>query len=245
MIPRKINGQRIFASSSWKEIMENVKKFWDEDMFITEFKYGNGAYFVVMSNVKGWKGQVIRSGSSFPGEKVSEMWNENYYITNVLWDGDDWVVVMTGVDYCSTQSYFTRTKWAEFREKISDGWKEDKIVTNLCCEKQSSYNNYFAVMTKFKDGSPSQSRRYIEGRLTIQELEGMCEGGKYLVDIYDFDGGVYVVTAGSTGWDSCKVCKSRDLRSLSEKISSYWGRGYYVTSLACYGEEWFVVLGHE
>ena len=223
--------------------MENVKKFWNEGMFITDFDYGNGVYVVVMSNVKGWNGQAIRFGSTLPSDDITELWNKDYYITNVLYDGSDWIVVMSGVDYCSTQSYFSRTKWSEFTEKISDGWKEDKVVTKLCCEIKDSYNKYFAVMTKFKDCSPSQTRRYIKDRVLIQDLEGMCQDGNYIVDIFDVDGGVYVVTAGRTGWITCKVCKNKDLKTIFEKIEDYWNRGYYITSIANYNGDWFAVLG--
>ena len=225
--------------------MESVRKFWDEGMFITDFDYGNGVYVVVMSHVKGWNGQAIRHGSSLPSDDISELWDKDYYITNVLHDGADWIVVMSGVNYCSTQSYFTRTSWKDFLEKISEGWKDDKVVTKLCCEIQRSSNYYFAVMTKFKDCSPSQTRHYIEGRLTIQKLEELCQNGNYIVDAFDVDGGVFVVTAGSTGWKTCKVCKSRELSGLFERVQDYWNRDYYITSLTCYNEEWFVVLGHK
>ena len=243
MIPREIHGQVIFAGAKWSTVMDNVKKYWDQGMFITDFDYGGGVYVVVMSKVKGWNGQAIRHGSTLPVDAISELWDKNYYLTNALYDGQDWVVVMTGVDYCSGQSYFTHTSWTEFTDNINQGWEDDKVVTKLCCEIKPSYNKYFAIMTRFRDCSPAQSRRYLKGRLLIQDLESMCVDGKYIVDVFDFDGGAFVVTAGKTGWDTCKVVKSRDFSTLLEKVKNYWDKDYYITTITFYESEWFAVLG--
>lgn len=243
MIPREIDGQVIFAGGKWSVVMESVRKYWDKGMFITDFDYGNGVYVVVMSTVKGWSGQAIRHGSTLPTDDISELWDKDYYITNALYDGQDWVVVMSGVEYCSGQNYFSRTNWTEFTDKISEGWDDDKVVTKLCCEIKPSYNKYFAVMTRFRDCSPTQSRRYLKGRLLIQDLEALCENGKYIVDVFDFDGGSYVVTASKTGWNTCKVIKSRDFSTLIEKLNGYWDKDYRITTVTFYQGEWFVVLG--
>ena len=66
MIPREIDGQRIFLASRWNDMIDNVKKFWGENMFITDLDYNNGVYVVVISSVKGCNGQCIRYGLSFP-----------------------------------------------------------------------------------------------------------------------------------------------------------------------------------
>ena len=188
MIPRKTYGQAYCCGSSWSEVMDLVKKYWDKGYFITDFDYGNNTYFVVLSKVDGWNGQAIRCGSSLPADDIKELW--------------DWVIVMTGIDYCRTQRYFTTTDWEEFKQKISTGWNDDMLVTKLCCEIKSSYNVYFAAMTEYKDCSPAQSRHYFNGNVTARDLASVCEDGKFITDIYDFDGGVFVVTSGNSGWSS-------------------------------------------
>ena len=245
MIPREINGQVIFTSSSWAKIMDKVDKYRETGMCITDFDYGNGLYVVVMSKVKGWNKQVVRVGSVFPMDAVLEEWEDDYYITNVLYDGDDWIVVMTGVDYCVDQKYIYRSNWTKFNEEISEGWKNDMIVTKLCCHSFRSFNVYLAAMTRFKDCSPSQSRKYFKGSISRSDLEAMCVSGRYIVDIFDFDGGVYVVTAGRTGWNSCKVIKSSNTSDLLKMVAKFWDNDYYITTVAYYDGEWLAVLGRK
>lgn len=243
MIPRRIYGQAYCCGGRWSEVMDLVKKYWDQGYFITDFDYGNDTYFVVMSKVQGWNGQAIRYGSSLPADDIKEMWDKDYYITNAFYDGKDWVIVMTGVDYCKTQRYFTTTKWDEFKDKITAGWNDDMLVTKLCCEIKSSYNLYFAAMTEFKDGSPAQSRRYMSGNVTARDLAALCEDGKFIVDIFDFDGGVFVVTAGDTGWSSYRIVQVAGVNGLTEKIKKAWDDGYSLTTLTYYNGEWIAVFG--
>lgn len=244
MIPRSIIAQSYFTRKGWGDTTTLIEEYWDKGYVVTDFDYGNGFYFVVMSKVNGWNRQKLFYGNSLPTDDIKEAWDRGYYITNVLHDGSDWIVIMTEVDYCTTQRLFSTGVWEDFKEKIQNGWDEDMLVTKLCCEKQR-FSTYFAAMTEFNDGSPAQSARYLSGSIIKSDLDDLFVDGKYIVDIFDFDGGAYVVTAGDTGWSSHRLFMSPSLNSTYEAIKDYWDRGYYITTISFYDGEWILVFGKE
>ena len=243
MLPRSIRGQQFFSRSSWGDVMDDIKEGWDNGFFITDFDYGDGVYFVVMSKVEEWNGQAVRYASEFPTDDIKELWGKRYSITNMLYDGSDWIVVMTGVDYCLKQKMFRCMDADDFKERVSNGWNEDKIITKLCCRQEYYGNTYVGVMTEYRDSSPSQSRSFLRGVVLASELMDLCRDGKYITNIFDFGGGVMVATESGTEWRSCKIYRCGSTGTLAESIRECWDSGYSVTTLAYYDGEWFAVFG--
>lgn len=223
--------------------MDDIREGWDKGCYITDFDYGDGVYFVVMSKVEDWNGQAVRCASDFPSDEIKELWGKGYFITNMLYDGSDWIVVMSGVNYCLTQKMFRCMDSDDFKERVREGWNNDKIITKLCCKKRSYGNTYVGVMTGYRDTSPSQSRHALGGYVTASDLMDLCEDGKYIVDIFDFGGGLMVATESGTAWKSCKVYKCSSVGGMADAIRECWGSGYCITTMAYYDGDWFAVFG--
>lgn len=241
MIPSTIGEQSILTRSTWNQCMEAIGDYYDQGYYITDFDYGGGVYKIVMSKSVGWNGQIIKFGKEFPQQEVSEGWKKGYHITNVMHDGSDWIVIMSGVPSCQRQTWFTRYNWNEFKSDISKIWDEGKIVTNLACKMSGDEPLYCAICSQMST-SQGQSYHFIQGRPTAQELCDLCTKGRLIVDIYDFDGGTFVVTASDTGWRQQKMHVSENWENSSEVIQQSWNEGYNITTIAYYHGAWIVIL---
>ncbi|MBR1808176.1 MAG: hypothetical protein IJ776_02160 [Paludibacteraceae bacterium] len=238
MIPQQISLRQSTASrGSWKDIMDYIKEKWDKDYYITDFVYGNGQYCVVMCYSSDWDGQAIRTGKTFPKEKVDELWNKDYHITSVAHDGEDWIVVMTGGNTgLNAQSWFTRTKWDDFKSEIQKGWNDGYDITCV------SYGNgtYCGVMSKNLNWS--QSWNFISGEITNKEMDNMYPDEKIITDLMDANGGLFLVRSGRTPYDDQGLFKSSSWEPLNKKMTEYWDKGYVITSFCFYRGEWYMLM---
>lgn len=237
MIPLRIDQQTVITRSSWKEMMERVKEMWDQDHYITDFDYGNGVYRVVMSSGTGWNGQAIRVGKTFPENEVDELWNKGYNITNVTHDGQDWIVIMSGNTGLSRQRWFTRNSWESFKQAISQGWEDGKVITKI------AYGNgtYCGIMSSGLNWS--QTWKFIPGEITQQHLNELYEDGdKIVTEVFDIDGGMFIVLSGNTGYDDQFISQSSNWDRLSERLTEYWNKNYNVTTIGYYNGDWFLLM---
>lgn len=241
MVPRIINGQVAFFERRWRDAMDKIREYWDEDYYVTDFDYGDGGYFVVMSKVAGWSGQTIKYGDEFPSDEIKKLWNEGYVITNMMHDGSDWIVVMSEVIYCKSQGYVVNTSWSEFKEFVHESWDQDMVATKLACNIQSGYNQYVAAVTEFVGRSPGQSMRYLSGVVTAQELCSVCDEGYCITDLYDFDGGLCVITSDEVRDRSFSIERSNSLRRIFDSMSDQYDEDYYIVAVCYYDGEWIVV----
>lgn len=217
--------------------MDYVKEYWDKDYYITDFDYGDGQYRVVMTKDCGWDGQAIRSGKTFPKDKVDEMWNKGYRITNVAHDGEDWIVVMSSGDTgLGSQSWFTRTNWEDFKSEIQNAWNEGYDITKV------AYGNgaYCGVMSKGLDWT--QSWNYIAGEITQKEMDGLYPDEKIITDVMDANGGAFFVRSGRTPYNDQTFYKSSNWDFLNNKMHEMWDRGYAITSFGYYRGQWFMFM---
>ena len=237
MIPLRIGLQSTWSRRTWNEIMDYVKEYWDKDYYITDFDYGDGQYRVVMTKDCGWDGQAIRTGKTFPKEKVDEMWNKGYRITNVAHDGEDWIVVMSsGYTGVGAQSWFTRTRWEDFKAEIKKAWDEDYVITKVAY----GDGTYCAVMSKGINWS--QSWNYIAGEITQKEMDNMYPDDKIITDIMDANGGLFIVRSGRTPYNDQGLFKSSNWDRLNDRMTEMWNKGYNITSFGYYRGEWYMLM---
>ncbi len=237
MIPLRTGLQSTWSRRTWKEIMDYVQEYWDKDYYITDMDYGEGQYRVVMTKNCGWDGQAIRAGHTFPKEKVDEMWDKGYRITNVTYDGEDWIVVMSsGNTGIGAQSWFTRTRWEDFKSEIQDAWNDGYDITKVAY----GDGTYCGVMSKGLDWT--QSWNYIAGEITQKEMDNMYPDEKIITDVMDANGGLFIVRSGRTPYSDQGMFKSSNWDSLNNKMSEMWDKGYSITSFGYYRGEWYMLM---
>ena len=242
MIPRRIIAQSVFFKSSWRNAMDVIRERWDQDYYITDFDYGDGGYFIVMSQVRGWNGQCVKYGSEFPRDDVRELWKKGYAITNMLHDGTDWIVVLTKVSYCKSQGYFSSMDWSEFRADVRKSWRSDMVATKLACDIQPHYTQYMAAVTEFEDCSPSQGMHCLSGSVTADELGSLCSEDEFIADMYDFDGCLCVITSNERKMRGVAIKMSYSLDEIFDAIEQYVDNGFKITTVCYYRREWIVVF---
>lgn len=231
------NAQATAARRNWDDIMSYIKEYWDKDYYITDFVYGNGVYCVVMTKDCGYDGQVLRSGKTFPKDKVDEAWDKGYRITSVLYDGADWVVVMSGGDTgIGAQSWFTRGNWEDFKSEIKKAWDEDYLITSV------SYGDGTFCGIMSKGMSWSQNWKLIGGELTQRELDNLYPDDKIIVSLMDCRGGLFIVNSGYTPYRQQAFYKSSSWEPLNKKMNELWNEDYIITSFCFYRGEWCLVM---
>lgn len=148
-----------------------IKEHWAEGYYITDISVGNKEWMVVMSKGTGYVDQLWRSGKwSEVKEKIKEKWSEDFYITKATCNDGEWMVVMSKGCGMSDQSWSRRSTYADIKSVIKEYWDKDYSLTLL---NQGEDGVYFAVMSKFADGSepgqnyvvdPSNPSDYIDKR---------------------------------------------------------------------------------
>lgn len=242
MLPVLIAGQRIFSRSSWSSAMELIEEYWDDDLYITDFDYGEGVYVVVMSSVVNWDGQTVLFGADFPRDAIKRNWNKGYSITNVMHDGSDWVVVMTKVgNECQSQGYVLESSEAAFMNAIRDAWDDGYIITQVCCD-EGRYGNVYCAVYSEPYTPKSQSIRALTGSVSPREIGNACDDDESIIDLYDMDGALMVATYSNPIYKRISIARCVDIEDLFSAVDNNMDNDLWVTVLAYYRGCWYAVF---
>ncbi len=148
----------------WSNQTYNVTSYFPESWIkekmadgyaVTSITNGDGSWFTVMTKgSKFTKQEFCYAPWSEAKEFISKWWDNDYYITSATYHNGKWVVVMSATSLYSSQSYFTRTDFEEFKAKIKEKWDEGQIITIF----ETGEGKYLGVMTKRADGKSPGDR---------------------------------------------------------------------------------------
>jgi hypothetical protein len=220
--------------------MELIEEYWDDDLYITDFDYGEGVYVVVMSSVIGWSGQTVLFGADFPRDGIKRNWDKGYSITNVMHDGSDWIVVMTQVgNQCQGQGYILKSSRADFMNDIQEAWDDGYIISQVCCDEGYDGNVYCAVFS-MPFTPKGQSIRALTGSVSPSEIGNACDDDESVIDLYDMDGALMVATYSDPIYKRMSIARYADRDDLFSAIDKY--DDLCLTVLAYYRGCWYAVF---
>lgn len=236
MIVTKRKGQSFIYRSKWADLKESIREKWADDYYITDFDYGDGMYRVLFSSGTGWSGQAYRTGKEFPSEEIKQLWDKGFHITNVTHDGSDWIVVMSGNTGISGQRWFTRSSFTDFDKAVEEAWEKGYDITKV-----AYYNGtYLGVMSKGLGWS--QNWWHWNEFPTDELINKKKTDGKIITDAFEFDGKVFTVASGNTGFSKQRFHKNKDFKYLIKLLKNRWAEGYTLTTVSFYKGQWILVV---
>jgi hypothetical protein len=236
MVPNLIGGQVVLFRERWSDMAEEIREHWDLDYVITDIDYLEGCWAVVMSEVYNWYGQSCFRSSEFPQDKIQEAWDEGRYITSIAYSGSYWVVVTTRVEDCSAQAYVVGS-WSHCLSEVENLWEKKAYVTSIACDGDF----YVFVCSKFGRSFSQRIKSYSRPRGANQIL-GTCAEDEMIVDLFDMNGDLTVVTSSGMLYSKQGVCISSSISELRLDIKSNWSSGYKITTIAYYGGRYIAVV---
>ena len=256
MLPNRIFTQTIYYPSYWDNLKTKIKEGWNKDYYITNIRYGGGAWILIMSKVEGWNGQSYFCSKEFPHEKLKEYREKGYYLTHITHDGSDWICVVTGVNNCYDQVVYYG-KWEEHLELRKKAWDADMIVTSVSAamyyamayslfKKRIETEGFLSSFMKptYKTISFSQSCEVLDKPIGVRDIERWCKDGQVVIDLHDINSiKTAVVTAGGLGYTKQRIHKAKSLKELDKLIDNRWAEGYKITTVEyTYDDEWIMVF---
>lgn len=128
------SNQVWFCSGSGNELQKDkIKKYWDEDKYITSAAYTRKGWLVTMAEDCGYTDQLYFYSSNEPWDWVKSKWDEDYYITTISSNSYKWLVVMSKGTGYTGQTYKNCSSWPEIDKWISEKWEEGYYITQASC----------------------------------------------------------------------------------------------------------------
>ena len=270
MIPLKITNQSLVVHDNWEDCEREIERLWEEDFYITDFDYGNGIYYVIMSMGTGWTEQYIESGSDFPERAIEDGWHEGYRITNIAIDDEEWIVVLTEGTHLDGQSWEACENFEEYEDLFYELTHDGGTLTKMAYGDEDEL--YIAViddhlgweqqLSNWEDIPPDTyiggqrhqvpKRRYRNARNSDHNRP---QGNRFsstnwqeaedlpmITDIIDHDGEYFFVESFGTPYQSQRIhCRER-WEDIGDMMTECWADGFFITTAACINGKWMMVF---
>ena len=185
-------NQTWFSSGSGNQLQkEEIKKYWNEDLYINTVAYTSKGWFVTMVKGLKWTNQSYKYQSSWPDDWIHEKRKDVYMITSLSSSDSNWMVVMSENTDFSTQEICS-APWSTLKDWIKKWWDNDYYITSLTCR-----NGMWTVVM-------SKTSLYIDqSYMSSSTISGIQEKVKkkwedgYRIIAFEYGGGEYL----------CVMCK--------------------------------------
>lgn len=270
MIPLRITNQSIVVESNWKDCEREIERLWEENFFITDFDYGDGVYYVVMSLGTGWTDQYIEGGREFPERHIEDGWNEGYSVTNIALDDEEWIVVLTAGTKLIDQSWESTEDFESFQDLFYEITYEGQTLTKMAYDEEDGL--YVALIDdnlgweqelcnwedipadtyiggqrhQFRRRSYRRSRNESHHRPQSSRFNNtnyeQNEDLPMITDIIDHDGEFFFVESFGTPYTAQRIHRRDNWDAVGDMMTECWADGFFVTSVAHVYDEWVLVF---
>lgn len=158
-------NQTYFSSGSNGDLQTtDIKKYWDEDKYITSAGYTSNGWYITMSKGTGWTSQGYKTSSTWPDDYVRSRKADGFYITSLTASNSKWLVVTTkGTGYTNQQ--ICSAPWSTLGDWIKKWWDKGYYITSIACK-----NNMWTMVMSIGSGVKYTQQSYF-GASTYSELE--------------------------------------------------------------------------
>lgn len=112
---------------------ETVKKYWNEDKYITSAAWTSRGWFYAMNKGVKWTDQSYKISTNWPDDFVQESKAKGYMITSLASSDSNFLVVVsknTGI----TNQQICAAPWSSLKDWITKWWNEDYRITSIACK---------------------------------------------------------------------------------------------------------------
>ena len=217
-------NQKWFYSGSGNQLQGyEIKKNWNEDLYINTVAYTSKGWFVSMVKGVKWTNQSYKYQSSWPDDWIHEKSKAGYRITSLSTSGSNWMVVMSeNTDYKSQE--ICSAPWSTLKDWIKKWWGNDYYITSLTCR-----NGMWTVVMSKTSLYTDQSYMSSSTISGIQEKVKNKWAEGYRIIAFEYGGGEYLcvmskLAGGKTPMQTYQI-ESSDVSSF---IKEKWGESYNV-----------------
>lgn len=204
---------------------ETVKKYWNEDRYITSAAWTSRGWFYAMNKGVKWTDQSYKIASNWPDDFVQEYKQKGYMITTLTSSDSNFLVVVsknTGI----TDQQICAAPWSNLKDWIKSWWDKGYHITGIACKsglwtvimsKGSNYDKQAYMWANSADEISNKIKEYWDKGYIITALE--YGGGEFFC--------IMSTTATSSSAGQSKFIKSsQDPESF---IDEAWKKGWNIT----------------
>lgn len=219
-----LSSQSWFYSGSANSLQtEEIKKYWNEDKYITAAAYTSNGWFVSMAKGTKWTNQSYHNTSQWPDSWVHEKMDAGYMITSLAASDNNWLIVMSeGSDYKKQE--ICGAPWSTVKEFIKKWWDANYYITGIACQ-----NGMWTVVMSLTELYSGQSYFWASDTSTLKtKIKEKWDAG-YIITALEYGGGEFL----------CVMSKRKDGKftkenwqvnpsDVSKHINEYWANSYKI-----------------
>lgn len=221
-----------YSNQSWRYTGEGkpldeptIKKYWNEDKYITSAAYTSHGWFFAMSKGVKWRNQSYKYSSSWPDAYVQAQKEKGYMITTLASSNSNWFVV-TSTNTGITDQQICAAPWSTLKEWIRQWWSKDYYITGIACN-----NNLWTVVMSKVSGYTDQSYMWASSADDIAtKIKNYWDKG-YIVTACEYGGGEFFCIMSKTSTSS-SAGQSRFIKSSENPtnfIKEAWDNEWSIT----------------
>ncbi len=204
---------------------ETVKKYWNEDRYITSVAWTSRGWFYAMNKGVKWTDQSYKIASNWPDDYVQEQKAKGYMITSLASSDSNFLVVVsknTGI----TDQQICAAPWSNLKDWIKQRWDEGYRITSIACK-----SGLWTVVVSKGSNLDGQSYMWANSADEIgKKIKEYWDKG-YIITALEYGGGEFFCIMSTTS-DSSSAGQSRFIKSSEDPekyIKEAWDKGWNIT----------------
>ncbi len=219
-----INQSWFYSGSGNSLQSEEIKKFWNENKYITAAAYTSNGWFVSMAKGTKWTNQSYKNTSQWPDAWIHEKMDAGYMITSLASSDNNWLIVMSeGTDY--TKQEICGAPWSSLKEFIKNWWDEDYYITGIACQ-----NGMWTVVMSQTSLYSGQSYFGASDTSTLKtKIKEKWDAG-YIITALEYGGGEFLcIMSKRKDGKATKEYWQVNPSDVSKHIKEYWDQYYNIS----------------
>lgn len=221
-----------YTGQSWRSCgsgnpfdAETVKKYWNEDKYITSAAWTSRGWFYAMNKGVKWTNQSYKIASNWPDDFVQEYKQKGYMITSLAASDSNFLVVVSqNTDI--TDQQICGAPWSNLKDWIKQWWDKGYKITGIACK-----SGLWTVIMSKTDRYQRQAYMWANSADEISnKLKEYWDKG-YIITALEYGGGEFLCIMSTTD-TSAKAGQSKFIKS-SENPESFideaWKKGWNIT----------------
>lgn len=204
---------------------ETVKKYWNEDRYITSVAWTSRGWFYAMNKGVKWTDQSYKIASNWPDDFVQEYKQKGYMITSLASSDSNFLVVVSkNTDI--TDQQICSAPWSNLRDWIKQWWDKNYRITAIACK-----SGLWTVIMSKTNMYQQQAYMWANSADDIaKKLQEYWDKG-YIITALEYGGGEFFCIMSTTDTSS-KAGQSKFIQSSSDPesfIQKSWDKNWNIT----------------
>lgn len=225
-------GYSGYSNQAWRSCgsgnafdKETVKKYWNEDRYITSAAWTSHGWFYAMNKGVKWTDQSYMISSNWPDDFVHEYKQKGYMITSLASSDSNFLVVVsknTGI----TDQQICAAPWSNLKDWIKQWWDKGYRITSIACK-----SGLWTVIMSKTNMYKQQAYMWANSADDISnKLKEYWDKG-YIITALEYGGGEFFCIMSTTD-TSAEAGQSKFIKSSEDPksfIDEAWNKGWCIT----------------